>query len=233
MLKPFNSCNIEKIAHIRHIGVTVGFFITFEGIEGSGKSTQMEMLKRYLEGRGESVLAVREPGGTLLGEKVRGILLNSSDEPVDPMAELFLYEACRAQIVSNVIRPALKSGKTVICDRFTDSTLAYQGYARGLDIGAIREMNDRATGGLVPDLTVLIDLSPEAGLKRAWARINGKKGALEDRFEKEGVLFHKKVREGYLKIAESDPGRVRVVDGAREIPVIHGDICGIINKINV
>jgi dTMP kinase len=219
---------LKKTAHKSLIGVTVGFFITFEGIEGSGKSTQMEMLKRYLEGRGESVLAVREPGCTLMGERVRDIILNSWGEPEDPKAELFLYEACRAQLVSNIIRPELKGGRTIICDRFTDSTLAYQGYARGLDMDAIRYMNNWATGGLKPDLTILIDLPPEEGLRRVWGR-----GALEDRFEKESVLFHKKVREGYLKIAESDPGRVRVVDGAREIPVIHGDICGIINKVNV
>lgn len=193
----------------------------------------MEMLKAYLEARGEDVLALREPGGTLLGEKVRGILLNSSEEPVDPMAELFLYEACRAQVVANVIRPALKGGRTVICDRFTDSTLAYQGYARGLPLDAVREMNEMATGGLAPGLTILIDLSPEEGLKRAWARINGKRGPLEDRFEKESVLFHKKVRDGYLKIAESERARVRVVDGAREIPVIHGDICAIIEKMKI
>ncbi len=204
----------------------MGFFITFEGIEGSGKSTQMEMLKHYLTDRGADVLTLREPGGTLLGEKVRELILKEWDEPVDPMAELFLYEACRAQVVANVIRPALKSGKTVVCDRFTDSTLAYQGYARGLDIDAVRYMNDRATGGLAPDLTVLIDLAPEAGL----ARVGGR-GGREDRLEKESVLFHKKVRDGYLKIAESESSRVRVVDGAREIPVIHGDICAIINRI--
>ena len=204
----------------------MGFFITFEGIEGSGKSTQMEMLRRYLVDRGADVLTLREPGGTLLGEKVRELILKEWDEPVDPIAELFLYEACRAQVVANVIRPALKSGRTVVCDRFTDSTLAYQGYARGLDIDAIRYMNDRATGGLVPDLTVLIDLAPEAGL----ARVGGR-GGREDRLEKESVLFHKKVRDGYLKIAESERSRVRVVDGAREIPVIHGDICAIINDI--
>ncbi|HXI09638.1 MAG TPA: dTMP kinase, partial [Thermodesulfobacteriota bacterium] len=172
----------------------MGFFITFEGIEGSGKSTQMEMLRRYLVDRGADVLTLREPGGTLLGEKVRELILKEWDEPVDPIAELFLYEACRAQVVANVIRPALKSGRTVVCDRFTDSTLAYQGYARGLDIDAIRYMNDRATGGLVPDLTVLIDLAPEAGL----ARVGGR-GGCEDRLEKESVLFHKKVRDGYLK----------------------------------
>lgn len=211
----------------------MGYFITFEGIEGSGKSTQMELLKRHLEARGTEVLALREPGGTVLGEKVRAILLNSSDEPVDPMAELFLYEACRAQIVANIIRPALSSGKTVICDRFTDSTLAYQGYARGLDIGAIRNMNDMATGGLAPALTLLIDLEPEAGLKRAWARINDRQGELEDRFERESVEFHGKVRKGYLSIAESDPARVRLVDGAREIPVIQRDICDIIEKMSL
>lgn len=212
----------------------MGFFITFEGIEGSGKSTQMEMLKQYLEARGAVVVALREPGGTLLGEKVRSILLNSGDEPIEPMAELFLYEACRAQLVERVIRPALKGGSTVICDRFTDSTLAYQGYARGINLEAVRQLNCHAAGGLVPDLTLLLDLPAEAGLERAWSRIKGraaKPGDSEDRFEKESLLFHRKVRDGYLELAGREPERVRVVDAGREIPVIHADICGIIDKI--
>lgn len=209
----------------------MGFFITFEGIEGCGKTTQVELLKGYLEKKGKEVLKLREPGGTALGEKVRAILLNSEAEPIDPWAELFLYEACRAQIVSNVIRNALGEGKIVICDRFTDSTIAYQGYGRGLDVGSIASLNEMATGGLKPGLTILVDCDPEVGLKRAWSRIEVTSGAKEDRFEKEDIIFHKKVREGFLKIAAQEPQRVRVVRGEAEIPSIHKEICDIIEKM--
>ncbi len=201
-------------------------FITFEGIEGCGKSTQMELLKSFLEKKGRKVLAVREPGGTALGERVRAILLDSKQEPVDAWAELFLYEACRAQLVKNVIRPALEAGKTVICDRFTDSTVAYQGFGRGLDIKTIEGLNRLATGGLKPDITFLIDCDIEVGLERALSRIKEKKGAREDRFEKEDLAFHGRVRDGYLSIAVNDPGRVRVIAAARDIASIHEEICG-------
>ncbi|MBI5827347.1 MAG: dTMP kinase [Deltaproteobacteria bacterium] len=211
--------------------VFLALFITFEGIEGSGKSTQMELLKRHMEGRGMEVLALREPGGTRLGERVRSILLNSSEEPVDPWAELFLYEACRAQLVSLVIRPSLEAGTTVICDRFTDSTLAYQGYGRGLDLEAVDRANVLAAGGLKPDITVLIDCEAEEGLRRAWSRIGSKEGgAREDRFEREDVSFHRRVRDGYLRIAGAEPDRVKVVDGGGEISTIHREICYIIKK---
>lgn len=208
----------------------MGFFITFEGIEGCGKSTQLELLKSHLEKRGRSVLAVREPGGTLLGENVRAVLLNSTDEPVDPWAELFLYEACRAQLVSRVIRPALEAGKVVLCDRFFDSTTAYQGFGRGLDRGRIEELNLLATGGLVPDLTVLVDCPEEVGLRRAWARIDASRGAKEDRFEKEALDFHRRVRAGFLEIAGRHK-RVWLVDGAREISTVHGQIRDIIDGL--
>lgn len=211
----------------------MGFFITFEGIEGSGKSTQMELAKGYLRKKGADVLSLREPGGTSLGERVRSILLNSSDEPIDPWAELFLYEACRAQLVNTVIKPALASGKTVICDRFTDSTLAYQGYGRGLDLSSVAEANRLATGGLNPGLTILLDCDPEEGLKRAWSRIGAAKGEKEDRFEKESILFHRKVRQGYLSIAGNEPGRVKVVTSKGEIASIHKEICYIIDKAGV
>lgn len=207
----------------------MSFFITFEGIEGCGKSTQLELLKVWLEKKGKEVLSVREPGGTLLGESVRALLLNETDEGVDPWAELFLYEACRAQLVARVIRPALASGKVVLCDRFFDSTLAYQGFGRGLDRGDIEGLNALATGGLVPDLTVLVDCPEEVGLRRAFSRINASKGAKEDRFEKEETAFHARVRAGFLAIAGAEK-RVAVVDGSREISAVHGHICDIIER---
>lgn len=208
----------------------MGFFITFEGIEGCGKSTQLELLKAHLERKGRAVLSVREPGGTLLGERVRSVLLNGTEEGIDPWAELFLYEACRAQLVARVIRPALAEGKVVLCDRFFDSTLAYQGFGRGLDAGKIEGLNALATGGLVPDLTFLVDCAEDVGLKRAWARINASAGAREDRFEKEELAFHRRVREGFLAIARAAP-RVKVIDGSREISTVHREICDIIEGV--
>ncbi|OGP13712.1 MAG: dTMP kinase [Deltaproteobacteria bacterium GWA2_54_12] len=208
----------------------MGFFITFEGIEGCGKSTQLELLKAHLEKKGRAVFSVREPGGTLLGERVRSVLLNGTEEGIDPWAELFLYEACRAQLVAKVIRPALAQGKVVLCDRFFDSTLAYQGFGRGLDVEKIEGLNALATGGLVPDLTFLVDCAEEVGLKRAWARINASMGAREDRFEKEELAFHRRVRDGFLEIARAAP-RVKVVDGSREISTVHGEIRDIIEGV--
>jgi dTMP kinase len=208
----------------------LGFFITFEGIEGCGKSTQLGLLKAHLEKRGRAVLSVREPGGTLLGEAVRSVLLNGTEEGVDPWAELFLYEACRAQLVSKVIRPALAAGKVVVSDRFYDSTLAYQGFGRGLDASKIESLNELATGGLVPDVTILVDCPEDVGLHRAWSRINATAGAREDRFEKEALDFHRRVRQGFLEIAKTS-ARVKVVDGSREISTVHREICDIIEGV--
>lgn len=205
-------------------------FITFEGIEGSGKTTQAGLAASYLESRGVRVAPVREPGGTPLGEKVRALLVNSGGAEVGSLAELFLYEACRAQVVEEVIRPALDEGAAVVCDRFTDSTVAYQGYGRGLVVEDVERANRLATGGLVPDLTVLVDCPPEVGLARAWDRIGSGEGPREDRFEKEALEFHSRVREGYLELAGRYPERIEVVDGEREISVIHAEICDIIEK---
>jgi len=212
-------------------------FITFEGIEGSGKSTQMNLLKGYLEKKGRSVLSLREPGGTSIGESLRRILLTVGDEEIAPATELFLYEACRAQLVANVIRPALASGRIVLCDRFIDSTLAYQGHGRGIDAGHIRSMNDTASGGIKPDITFFLDIEAEAGLRRAWTRLNNGDGAVEDgvkedRFEREDMAFHERVRQGFLEIAAREQ-RVRIIDGRREIHSIHAGICAIINKMNL
>ena len=213
----------------------MGIFITLEGIEGSGKSTQMELLKGYLEGRGLHVTALREPGGTRLGEQIRAILLNDADgRRIEPRAELYLYEACRAELVEEVIRPALDRGRTVICDRYVDSTVAYQGYGRGLDIDSVMAINRSAIAGVMPDITIVLDMEPAEGIERALTRIEGLKkegGSAEDRFEKEALDFHSRVREGYLKIAEAEAERVRVVDGNGEIGSIHKAICDIIGAV--
>ncbi len=208
-------------------------FISFEGIEGCGKTTQLEMLRDHLEWKGKSCVVVREPGGTELGERIRNILLVMEDEAegIEPWAELFLYSASRAQLVKNVIKPCLEDGKVVLCDRFTDSTLAYQGYGRGLDIDAIKTINSYSTFGITPDVTILIDCPVETGLKRAWHRIKNSEGATEDRFEREAIEFHQRVRRGYLELAQKEPQRIRVVDGTGEISVIHGKICDIIDKV--
>lgn len=209
-------------------------FITFEGIEGSGKSTQAQMLARYLEGQGRKVKAIREPGGTVLGERVRALLLTKEEDAMEPWSELFLYEACRAELAGKVIGPALDGGFIVVCDRFTDSTIAYQGYGRGLSREAIGGLNALATQGRTPDITILVDCPVEVGLRRALRRSaerasEGK--ATEDRFEQEEVAFHERVRAGFLELAELHKERVKVVDGSGEIQVIHRGICDIINTL--
>ncbi len=185
------------------------YFITFEGIEGAGKSTQAKMLYQYLKERKIESILTREPGGTDLGRKIREILLTPTQEIFPPNAELMLYEADRNIHVHNVIKPNLKEGITVICDRFIDSTLAYQGYARGLDIKLIKELNNIATEGLMPDITFLIDIPVEEGLKRI------KKEREIDRIEQENINFHKRLREGFLKIAEENKERIIIIDGMK------------------
>ncbi len=184
----------------------MALFIVFEGGEGCGKSTQTRALYRRLSKDGFGAVLTREPGGTRLCERVRRHLKQTDETPISPLAELFLIATARAQLVSEVIRPELEKGKTVICDRFTPSTLAYQGYGRGLDTDAIRDVNDIATDGMSPDLIVLLDIPVEAGLSR-------KKSRERDRFESESLAFHSRVRRGYLDLAEADPRRWLVVDG--------------------
>jgi dTMP kinase len=214
---------------------TLKMFITFEGIEGSGKSTQAQMLVEYLEQSGQKVKAVREPGGTALGERVRALLLNAEKDTMEPWSELFLYEACRAELLGKVIRPALDEGFIVVCDRFTDSTLAYQGYGRGLSCEAIQGLNELATQGLTPDATILVDCPVEVGLGRALKRSaeRAKEGkATEDRFEQEAVAFHERIRDGFLRLAAANTERIKVVDGSGEIQVIHKGICDIIDALH-
>ena len=206
----------------------MAIFITFEGVEGCGKSTQATLLKGHLEALGRKVIAVREPGATPIGEKIRSIIVGSEGVGMSPLTELFLYEACRAELVEKVIRPALEHGVDVICDRFGDSTLAYQGWGRGLDTGVIKRLNSIATGGLAPSVTFLLDCPPEAGLSRALKRM--RHGVSEDRFEKEALSFHSRVRNGFLELAAAEPDRVRVIDSNRDIALIHEEICDIIKR---
>jgi dTMP kinase len=195
-------------------------FITLEGPEGSGKTTQVRMLSKYLADRGFPVVTLREPGGTPLGDRLRELLLFRQDLSVSSRAELLLFAAARAQLVDEVIRPHLAQGDVVICDRFADSTLAYQGHGRGLDRRELDEINRFATGGLVPDLTILLDLPPEVGL------IRNRDGQLaSDRFEGENLAFHRKVREGYLELAAADRSRWVVVDAMLPIEEVGHVIC--------
>ncbi|HJV65892.1 MAG TPA: dTMP kinase [Geomonas sp.] len=195
----------------------MGFFITFEGVEGCGKTTQMRLLKERLQAAGEEVTATREPGGCPIADKIRAILLDAENSAIVPLAELLLYAAARAQHVQEVISPALARGEIVLCDRFTDATVAYQGHGRELDIAVIDQLNALATGGVQPELTVLIDCPVEVGLSRALARIEALHSAREERFERESVLFHERVRAGYLKLAADFPDRFVVVDGSGDV----------------
>jgi len=184
----------------------LGLFITFEGGEGCGKSSQSRLLLKKLEQQNIPVVLTHEPGGTALGDELRKALKRKRDSFISPQAELFLVAASRAQLVAKLIRPALIEGKVVICDRFTHSTMVYQGYGRGLDFTAIKMVNNMATMHLDPDLIILLDIPPEQGLAR--------KRSLKDRFELEDLSFHRRVRDGYLKMAEAEPDRWLVIDAS-------------------
>lgn len=171
----------------------------------------------------------REPGGSSVGDQVRKILLSADTIELTPLGELFLYEASRAQHVAEIIKPALRGSGIVLCDRFCDATLAYQGYARQLDLRMVMDLNRLASQGVTPDLTLLLDCPADLGLRRASHRINGKSPALkEDRFERESLAFHQRVREGYLQIARSDPGRIKVIDASQEKSEVHRMVCDIV-----
>lgn len=188
-------------------------FISFEGIEGAGKSTAQRLLADLLRERGHVPLLTREPGGCSLGRNLRPILLDARLSGLSDRAELYLFLADRAQHVAEVVRPALESGQTVLCDRYTDSTLAYQGYGRGIDCEQLRRGNETATGGLVPELTILLDLPVATGLARAGQR-NREEGTVlsKGRFDAESQNFHERVRQGYLELAGEEPQRFAVID---------------------
>lgn len=192
-----------------------GRFVTFEGIEGTGKTTQIDRLHRRLTDAGWSVTVTREPGGTALGREIRAVLLDPGNLWISPLAELLLYVADRAQHLEEIVLPALERGETVVCDRYVDATLAYQGYGRGLDLDTIRRLHGREPLDLKPSRTVLLDVDPALGLERARDR-NARSGLdrTEGRFEAETLAFHRRVREGYAALAEAEPLRFRVVDAA-------------------
>jgi dTMP kinase len=189
-----------------------GLFITFEGTEGCGKSTQSKLLYEHLKKRGYDCIHTREPGGTKLGERIREVLLHSDGTHISDLAEMLLFEAARSQIVDEVIRPALAAKKIIICDRFADATRSYQGYGGKVPLETIERVNMTVTGGLEPDLTILLDIDTVTGLRRAKA-----KGI--DRMEAKEVSYHKRVRSGYLKLAKRYPGRIKVIRVADLISV--------------
>jgi dTMP kinase len=204
-------------------------FITFEGIEGSGKTTQIKLLMPVLEAKGYDCVFTREPGATKIGHKIRAILLDAAHTAMLPLTELLLYEADRAQHVHEVIKPALAANKVVVSDRFFDATTVYQGYARGYDLELIQQIHRIVLGDLRPDLSVVLDLPVDLGLKRAWQRINAQSRDLpEDRFEKETIAFHEKVRQGYLTLARLEPERFRVIDANRNERAVHKEIAEIV-----
>ena len=199
-----------------------GVLITFEGVEGSGKSTQMTFLQRSLTRQGYRVERTAEPDGTPLGLAVRRLFEQPSIHPT-PLSEVFLFMVARQQNVTEKIVPWLRRGRIVLCDRYTDATLAYQGYGRGVSPDLIRELNLRATGGVLPDLTLLFDLPPEAGFKRI-------RGRRHDRFEREKLAFHRRVRRGYRDILRAEPKRVRLIRAARPVEAVAADVAAVVGE---
>lgn len=202
----------------------MGYFITFEGVEGCGKTTQIKLLSELLAARGMHAVLTREPGGCPIADKIRSILLDAENRALSPLAELMLYAAARAQHVTEVIYPALQAGKIVLCDRFSDATLAYQSFGRGIDRGVIDTLNLHACQGVSPDLTILFDCDPRIGLERARQRIEATSGPREERFELEELAFHQRVRDGYQQLAADQPARFLIIDGSDTIEEIFATI---------
>jgi dTMP kinase len=204
----------------------MSYLISFEGIEGCGKTTQLEMAAKFLRRSNIPILTTEEPGGTPLGDRIRKILLNRESFDICAEAELLLFVAARAQHVREVLQPALAKGQWILCDRFSDATMVYQGFARGIDEKWIKKLNDFATLSLKPRLTLLFDLPAETGLRRALQRMtNLPENSKEDRFEQEGLNFHENIRNGYLSLARREPDRFRIINAAEDITAIHKEVC--------
>jgi dTMP kinase len=198
-------------------------FITFEGTEGAGKTTQMEMLGEHLKKKDYQIILARDPGGTIIGDRIRKILLNPEFKTMSPITEALLYAASRAQYVAEVIKPALRVGKIIISDRYIDSSYAYQSFGRGLNLKKIIDVNNWATEEIFPDLTILFDLPAEIGLERIGSDFT-------DRMEQESITFHRNVVKGFLKLAQKFPDRYRVVDATKDIYSIHFEVIKIVDK---
>ncbi len=206
--------------------------ITFEGGDGSGKTTQMKRLEGHLTSKGKTCLLTLEPGGTELGKWIRKVIVEGGRGEVANEMELFLYLADRAQHIREVIRPAMEEGRIVLCDRFTDSTLAYQGYGRGFDLVLLQRMNQLASGGLQPDLTLLLDCAPETAVSRARRRTKAQSpgGGRGDRFESQNLEFHERVRGGFLEIARAEPNRIVVLDTSAPAQEVHEKIKKVVDE---
>ena len=200
-------------------------FITFEGPDGSGKSTQLRMLASALREEGIDIITTREPGGTEIGDQIRAVIMNMKNKAMDPRTELLLFNASRAQLVEELIRPSLAAGKVILCDRYADSTMAYQGYGHGLDKDELRRLLNFATGGLKPDLTLLFDISAEAGLKRRLSNHDE-----WNRMDDYALQFHERVRAGFRELAAADPERWVVLDADRDPGVIHAEVLDIVKR---
>lgn len=201
-----------------------GLFITAEGMDGSGKTTQIRLMEEYIKKKGLEVVLTREPGGTAISEKIRSIILDPENTEMADVTEMMLYAASRAQHVEELIKPSVDEGKVIICDRFIDSTYVYQGFGRGIDINRIEEINRIAMKGIFPDITLFFDLSPEIALKRRLGATAG------DRIENENMEFHMKVYEGYKRLAHMYPERIKVVDASREAGEIFEDVKKYLDK---
>jgi dTMP kinase len=209
----------------------MGRFIVFEGIEGCGKTTQIKLLGSYLEHKGQQHIVTREPGGTPLGEDIRKIFLHSKNADIDPLTELLLVTASRIQHVKQIIAPALKENRLVLCDRFFDATVAYQGYAAKLSLAMIYKCHELFLDSITPDLTILLDCPVETGLKRSRCRNIAEGIQVEEgRFEEKTMEFHEKVRQGYLNTAKKYPNRFRVIDAGQSVESMHNEICRIITE---
>ncbi len=201
-----------------------GRFITVEGIDGCGKSTQARLLAEDLERAGYDVLALREPGGVAISEKIRALLLDPAHAEMSATCELLLYEAARAQLVHEVVAPALAGGRIVVCDRFYDSTTAYQGYAGGVPLDAVTRANELAVGACAPDLTLVFDIDPALAAERTVSRA-------QDRMEAKGIAYQRRVAEGFRAIAAAEPTRVKLIDAARDIDAVHADVMAAVQAI--
>ena len=207
-----------------------GKFITFEGPEGGGKSTQVQTLAEWLRKQGKKVVVTREPGGTRMSELIRALVRDEMEDPPVTRCEVLLFLAARAQVVSQVIRPALARGEWVVCDRFADSTFAYQGYGRGIDVGLLRNFNDFATEGLVPDLTILLDVPLEVSRARLAAR-QAATATAADRIEQAGTMFHRRLREGFLELAQADPKRFAVIDSSGGVEQVAAAVAAAVSRL--